>query len=136
MKRALIAVAIAAIIGTGVYGLAASLGVSSDTLGAGTSVVASCQAQGTGAQIIASYNTTDGTSGYQTTTVSLKHIDQTTCGGKNYKISLVDNSNNPLGEQTGSIPAGSPAVTDYTLTTGAFNVSAASVYNVHVVITG
>ena len=95
MKRAILAVAIAAIVGTGVYGLAASLNVSSGTLGAGSATVAACQS----ATINVTYDTTYSSSvpGYQTTTVHLQHVDQTTCGGKAYSVTLADGSNAVLG---------------------------------------
>ena len=44
MKRALTAAAIGLVVFSGVYGFAASLSVTSDSLGAGSSAVAACQA--------------------------------------------------------------------------------------------
>lgn len=132
MKRAIIAIALAAVIGTGIYGLAASLNVTSDTLGAGSAVVAACQ---TGA-INVTYATTYSASqpGYQATTVTLNGLDTSSgaCGGKSFKVALTDSSNAILGsEATGSLPTtGTTKAISFT------GVSAASVANVHVTITG
>jgi len=133
MKRAILAITIAAVVGTGIYGLAASLGVSSDTLGAGSAVVAACQS----ATINVAYDSSYTTSGYQTTTVHLQHVDETAakCGGKTYKVRLADSSNNALGaEGSGSVTASlnTNATEDVTFT----GVSAASVAKVNVVFVG
>ncbi len=133
MKRAVIAIALAAIIGTGIYGLAASLTVTSDTLGAGSATVAACQTTPINVSYASTYSASQ--PGYQATTVTLNGIDITStpnCGGKAYKVVLTDSSNNVLGaEATGTLST--------TVTTKAIaftGVSAASVANVHVTITG
>jgi len=133
MKRAILAISIAAIVGTGMYGLAASLGVSSDTLGAGSAVVAACQS----ATINVGYDSTYATTGYQATTVHLQHVDETSakCGGKSYKVTLADGSGNALGtEGSGTVTAS--ANTNATENVTFTGVSAASVAKVNVVFAG
>lgn len=133
MKRAIFAMVIAAVVGTGIYGLAASLNFTSDTLGAGSQVVAACQS----ATINVGYDSSYATSGYQATTVHLQHVDETAakCGGKSYKVTLADSSGTALGAQgTGTVTASTntDATEDVTFT----GVSAASIAKVNVVFAG
>lgn len=133
MKRALMAIVIAAIIGGGVYGLAASLNVSSATLGAGSAAVAACQSGTVNVTYAAAYSSS--VPGYQATTVTLNGLDTTTagtnCASKPFKVTLTDGSNLSLGEQTGTTPA-----TGTTASVTFSGVSSAAVNGVHVVITG
>jgi len=133
MKRAILAITIAAVVGTGIYGLAASLGVSSDTLGSGSAVVAACQS----ATINVAYDSTYAATGYQATTVHLQHVDETAakCGGKSYKVRLADGSGTALGaEGSGTVTASTN--TDATEDVTFSGVSAASVAKVNVVFAG
>jgi hypothetical protein len=127
MKRTIIAIVLAIGVFAGVYGLAASLGVSSDTLGAGNATVAACQAGTLTTSYTPSYSAT-APAGYRATTVTIGNIGAG-CQGKAYKVTLVDASNASLGEVTGT----TPAAANMALT---FAVSAAAVEGVHVVITG
>ena len=108
MKRALIAVGVSGVVFAGVYGLAASLGVSSGTLGAGSSVVAACQAGTINVTYTASYSAT-APAGYRATTVTLNNLDTaaSACGSKSVKVTLTgpSGSDASLGEQTGTTPA-------------------------------
>jgi hypothetical protein len=132
MKRALIAIVIAAIIGGGVYGLAASLNVSSATLGAGSVAVAACQSGTVNVTYAASYSSS--VPGYQATTVTLNGLDESSsaCGGKAFKVTLTGTSNTSLGEQTGTTSTGAGTTEALTFS----GVSASAVTGVHVVITG
>jgi len=134
MKRAIMAVAIAAIVGTGVYGLAASLGVTSDTLGAGSATVAACQSTAVNVKYVASYSASAPV-GYQATTVTLNGVDESVgkCDSKSYKVTLTGAANASLGEQVGTTgTAGVGSVESMNFS----GVSAASVTGVHVTITG
>jgi hypothetical protein len=116
------------------YGLAASLGVSSKTLGAGTSVVAACQS-GT---LTASYATLYDSAipGYKVGVVTVNGLDTasaTNCASKSYRITLTNSGNSSLGEVTGTTPSSGTSFTaDFTSS----DVSAASVTGIHVVISG
>jgi hypothetical protein len=131
MKRALIAVLVGAAIFAGVYGFAASLGVTSDSLGAGSSAVAACQAGSVNVSYTPAYSAA--LPGYQATTVTVGNLDETAgaCGGKAIRVTLTNGANASLGEQTATLPTGAGTTQNFT-----FNVSAASVYGVHVVISG
>jgi hypothetical protein len=96
------AAVVASIVFAGVYGFAASLGLTSSGLGAGSAVVASC---GTG--INAAYSTTYSASipGYSVSQVNLTAIPAA-CLSKSYKIQLTGASGVAVGgELTGTLPA-------------------------------
>ena len=134
MKRAIVAVLTGGLLFGGIYGLAASLGVSSDSLGAGSSVVAACQAGTLGVSYTPSYNS-GAPAGYRATTVTVTNIDTSAaaCGNKSIRVTLTGpgGSNASLGEQTGTTPS-SGSTMGFT-----FNgVSASDVTGVHVAIAG
>jgi hypothetical protein len=132
MKRLLIGLALAAVVFGAMFGLAASLGVSSGTLGAGSSAVAACQAGQLSVNYTPTYSAT-ATAGYRATTVTVGGIDTATtaCGGKSIKVTLTGAGDASLGEQTGTTPS---TGTSYDLTFS--GVSAASVTGAHVTIYG
>src|SRR5207249_3247034 len=128
------AILVGAVVFAGMYALAASLGVASDTLGAGNSVVAACQAGTLSVSYAPTYNAA-APAGYRATTVTIGNLDTTAggCGGKAIRITLTGpgGSNASLGEQTGTTPSSG--------TTMGFSfpgVSASDVTGVHVVISG
>jgi len=129
MKRILGAIAAGVVAFSGIYALAASLNVSSNQLGAGTSVVASCTAD----TLTVTYGTlayTSGT-GYTTTSVTVTGL-ASTCNNVPYRITLYQTGGASLAEATGTTPA-----TGTTFTTSAFTaVSAAAVTGVAVVLGG
>jgi len=130
MKRLLLALTIAGLIFGGVYGLAASLSVNTQTLGAGNTAVAACQA-GT---LTASYATSYSSSGpgYQVGVVTVNGL-QSGCYSKAFRITLANGSNTSLGEVTGTAPASGTSFTaDFTSS----NVLATNVAAIHVTITG
>jgi hypothetical protein len=100
--KLVLAAVVASIVFAGVYGFAASLGLTSSGLGAGSAVVASC---GTG--INAAYTTTYSSSipGYSVSQVNLSAIPAA-CQSKSYKIQLTGAGGAPVGaEMTGTLPA-------------------------------
>jgi hypothetical protein len=131
MKRILMALGVAGVVFGGVFGLAASLNVSSATLGSGTAAVAACQSGTVNVTYTPTYSSS--APGYQATTVTLNGLDTagSACGSKSYKVSLTDASNASLGEQTGTTPS-TGTTTALTFT----GVSAAAVTGVHVSIYG
>jgi hypothetical protein len=130
MKRTVIAIVAATAIFGAVYGLAASLGVTSTTLGAGSSVVAACQSGTVNVSYASSYSSA--VPGYQVTTVTLSNLNETAgnCGGATARVTLSDGSNNSLGEQTATLPTGSGTTQAFTFS----GVNASSVAGVNVVI--
>jgi hypothetical protein len=132
-KRIAVAIASGTVIFGGVYGFAASLGVSSGTIGAGNSAVASCQSTTLTPAYASSYSST--LPGYTVGVVTVNGLDTTAgkCASKSFRISLVNSSNTSLGEVTGTTPASGTSFTaDFTSS----NVSAANVTGVHVLVTG
>ena len=118
-----------------VYGFAATLGVSSQTLSAGNTAVASCQTGNVTGSYTTAYDQT--LSGFKVASVVVKGVS-TACATKTVSVTLTDSSNNPLGGTgttplTGTVPAGGG---DVTVTSPSSTVSAALVSNVNVAING
>ncbi len=128
MKRAIIAVVAGLVTFTGMYGLAASLNLSTSSLGAGTATVAACQAATINVTYTPSYAAT--IPGYATGTVTANNL-QTTCYSMPYRITLYGAAGVSLGEVTGTTPAAGT-----TFTASFATASAASVTGVALVISG
>jgi hypothetical protein len=128
MKR-IVGVIVAGVIAfSGVYALAASLTVSSSSLGAGTATVAACQS----ATLNATYTPltyTAGT-GYTAATVTVNNL-QSRCYSVPYRVTLYGTGGTSLGEATGTTPA-----TGSTFAAAFTAVSASSVTGVAVVLGG
>lgn len=129
----------AAAIGLAVVGIAgltlasaAQLNLGASTLGAATSVVASCQPASPAAPITVSYTNTFAatpTPGYKVSAVGLKAVDAA-CAGKAVKVSLLGAGDAVLAEVTGTAAAGTATV----LTAPPAGIGADSVVKVAVVI--
>lgn len=126
-RTALIIVATGVVAGA-TYGLADSLNLTSDSLGAGQSVVAACQAATMNATYTAAYSSS--VPGYVTGTVTITNV-QSTCYGKAFRITLSGSGSASLGEATGTVPSSGS-----TLTASLGSVSAGSVTGIAVVISG
>jgi hypothetical protein len=128
MKR-IVGVIVAGVIAfSGVYALAASLTVSSSSLGAGTATVAACQS----ATLNATYTPltyTAGT-GYTAATVTVNNL-QSSCYSVPYRVTLYGTGGTSLGEATGTTSA-----TGSTFAAAFTAVSASSVTGVAVVLGG
>ncbi|MFL5960530.1 MAG: hypothetical protein ACJ75G_09720 [Gaiellaceae bacterium] len=100
--KMIVAAVVASGVFAGVYGFAASLGITSAGLGAGNAVVAAC---GTG--ITAAYTTAYSSSipGYSVSQVNLASIPAA-CLSKSYRIQLTGAAGATVGsEMTGTLPA-------------------------------
>jgi hypothetical protein len=102
MKRVLIATFTGLLTFGGVLGLAASLNLTTDDLGAGTATVAACQAGALNAAYTASYSAT--TPGYTLGTVTVTGL-ASTCYAEAYRITLSGAGGASLGEATGTTPS-------------------------------
>jgi hypothetical protein len=125
--KLVLAAVVASIVFAGVYGFAASLGLTSSGLGAGNAVVAAC---GTG--INAAYTTAYSSSlpGYSVSQVNLTSIPAA-CLNKAYRIQLTGAGGAAVGaEVTGTLPA---AGTTANISTSG-NVDASAVTGISVVI--
>lgn len=128
MKRILAAILAGLFTFAGVYGLAASLNLTTDSLGSGTATVAACQAGALDATYTTTYSAT--TPGYTLGTVTVTGL-ASTCYGMAYKVTLSGAGNASLGEATGTTPSSG---TSFAATFS--GVSAASVTGISVVISG
>jgi hypothetical protein len=129
-KRTLAAVVAAVTVFTMVYAVAASLGVTSGGLGAGSDTVASCDTA-----VSTSYDTAYSAAlpGYKVTTVHVTGIATTACDGKSIRVTLVGALDVSLAEKTGTLAT--PAV-DPAFDFSSSNVAASDVVKVAVVISG
>ena len=134
-RRPVLGLTLAAIAFATVFAFAASLTVASDTLGAGNSVVASCDTDGVTTSYATEY---DSSLGYKVTSVTVSDlglnagITNGACAGKAIKVELTGSSDTALEEETATLAT--PGTGSATLT--GFSTSAESVTGVHVVISG
>jgi hypothetical protein len=125
--KLVLAAVVASIVFAGVYGFAASLGLSSSGLGAGNAVVAAC-GSGTTAAYTTAYSST--IPGYSVSQVNLTSIPAG-CLSKSYRIQLTGAAGAAVGaEMTGTLPAS--GTTASISTSG--NVDASLVTGISVVI--
>lgn len=129
MKRILIALVAGLLTFSGVYGLAASLNLTTDSLGAAETTVAACQAGALNATYVSTYAAS--LPGYTVGTVTVTGL-AATCYSKPYKITLSAAAGASLGEATGTTPASGTSFS----ATFAPAVNAASVISISVVISG
>jgi len=126
-KSAAIALAVIGVAGLSLAA-AAQLTVTSASLGAGTSVVASCDTA-----VTVGFGNTYNASGYQVTSVVISNVDVTPCQGLNYKIQL-KGASGALGSEIAGVLAltGTGAAGTQTFTVA--GIDALSVTGVAVVI--
>jgi hypothetical protein len=129
MKRGIAAALLGLFTFGGVYGLAASLNLTSDGLGAATSVVAACQATTLNATYTSSYSAS--APGYTVASVTVTGL-ASTCYAKAYRITLTGAGNASLGEATGTTPSSGTSFA----ATFSPAVSANSLSGISVVISG
>ena len=134
MRRAAVAVLVGGVVFGAVYGVAASLGVSSKSLGAGNASVSACQTGTLTASYAVSYDSS--LPGYKVGVVTVSGLDTTSptnCASKAFRVTLTNSSNASLAEVTGTTPAsGTTFTADFTSS----GVLASSVTGVHVSIAG
>lgn len=127
MKRYAVPVLAGVVVFGAVSAFAATLGVSSTTLGSGDSAVASCNASAA-----VSY-TSDWDALLQAYEVSTAPITSAVgCAGKSYKVTLTDSTGASLAEITGTLDGTGAHAPDFS----AADVLAADVTGVAVLVTG
>ena len=130
-KRSVLRFAIPVVVGVFVFGgvtaFAATLSVSSKSLGSGNATVASCNAAAT-----VSYTTAYAASlpGYKVATTPV--TTAVGCATMAFKVTLTGAGNASLAEQTGNLDAAGAASPDFSTST----IAAANVTGVSVVVTG
>ena len=129
MKRLVGAVLAGLLVFGLVLGAAASLNLTSDSLGSATTTVAACQATALNATYTSTYSAT--APGYTVGTVTITGL-AATCYSKPYKVTLSGAAGASLGEATGTTPGSGTTIT----ATFSPAVSAASITAINVVISG
>jgi hypothetical protein len=104
LKFAAVAIGVAGIVGLTISS-AASLNLSGGSVGAGTSVVASCQPAGTPITVTFVNAYSPSAPGYTVTSVKLGAVDAA-CAGQQLKVTLTGAANASLVEVTGVVVAG------------------------------
>jgi hypothetical protein len=127
LKRLAIPLVAGLVVIGGVTAFAASLSVSSKTLGSGNATMTSCNATAA-----VSYNTVYSATvpGYKVSTAPV--VTAAACNGLAYKVTLTGASNAALGEVNGFLDASGNASPDFSLS----NIAASAVTGVSVVVTG
>ncbi len=132
-RRMLIGVLVGGVVFATVFGMAASMTVGGNNLGAGTSSVSACDANG----VTASYANTFQNGRYEVTTASVTGIADPSCEGKALKVALTNSTGTLLAQNSAAqtVPTDGDT-TDNSVTAIALSATpaASDVANVHVVI--
>ena len=131
--RIALALVIGLVVFGAVYAVAASLGVTTSTLGSGGAGVVSCDADGITVNYVVAYDSA--VPGYKVTTANVSGIDGTNCNGKTIRVTLTGAANASLAERTATLTSATTASLDFSTGAGA-PVSAASVTGVQAAISG
>jgi hypothetical protein len=122
------------LVGTAVFGAvyasAASLGVTTTTLGAGGTNVAACDPDGVAASYTTAYNTTGG-AGYKLSGASVTGV-AAACQGLAYSVTVTGAEGAALHSWTGTVPSSGTSIS----LSGGNDVPAATITGVYVVISG
>lgn len=127
MKKFLLPLGAGVVVFGSVTAFAATLNVTSNSLGAGNATLTACNSSAS-----VTYNTTAGTGAktYEVTTAPV--ATASTCNGKSFKVTLLGASNASLAEATGTLDSTGAATPDFT----SDHIAAEDVVGVAVVITG
>lgn len=129
MKRTLTAICAGLIVFAGVFAMAASLGgITSTTVGADNTVVASCDTNGVSVSYGTGWDATDNR--YEITSVTVAGVSDT-CDGQTLSVSLTDSAGAQIG--SGSLTIPTSAATSHTVTLST-TPSAKLTEGVHVLI--
>ena len=130
-RKPILALVVGAVVFSSAFAFAATLSVTSNTLGAGNAAVTSC-ATGVTTSYAVAYDST--IPGYKVSGVTVTGT-LTSCSGKSATVDLVNSSNTSLGQMTHTITAGEASGGSFSLTPSG-SINAANVANVHAVIAG
>jgi anti-sigma-K factor RskA len=128
-RRTIIAIVVALIVFSAVYGMAAGLGgITSSSLGADDVAVASCDSDGVSSGYTTAWDATD--ERYEVTAVTVSGVSNT-CDGQTLSVSLTDAGGAQLGTGNVAIPTSVATSFAVTLSTAA---SAELTEGIHVLI--
>ena len=132
MKKFLVPVGVGVVVFGSVTAFAATLNVSSSSLGAGNGTVATCNSAAS-VTYTSAFDATTHVYDLGTTTVATVAGTPSACSGKSYKITFMDASNTPVGtEVTGTLDTNGGDTKDVS----AQAIPASSIGKLAVVITG
>ena len=111
-KRTILALLVGLVVFGSLYAMAASLGgITSDSVGADSAVVASCDTDGVTAAYVTAWDPTD--KRYEITTATVGSVADT-CDGRTMSVSLTDTSGAQIG--TGSLVIPTSGATSFAVT--------------------
>ena len=111
-KRTILALLVGLVVFGSLYAMAASLGgITSDSVGADSTVVASCDTDGVTAAYVTAWDATD--KRYEITTATVGSVADT-CDGRTMSVSLTDTSGAQIG--TGSLVIPTSGATSFAVT--------------------
>jgi hypothetical protein len=131
-RKPILALVVGAVVFSSAFAFAATLGVTSASLGAGNAAVTSCAASVTTGYTTSYDNTVAGK--YKVATVTVTGT-LTSCGTKQITVDLSDSTGASLGQVSRAITAGEATAGTLSLTVPG-SVSAQAVQNVSAVISG
>lgn len=108
----------------GSYGLAASLGLTTDSLGAAEAVVAACQSGTMNVTYAPGYSSS--VPGYNVTSVTITGL-QSGCYGKSFRVTVHGSGGTSLGEGTGTAPTSGTTVGPISITADAASATGVAV---------
>lgn len=126
MKKLIIALMVGAMVFGTVFAVAASLGVTTNGLGAGNADVTSCDTNG----VTTGYETSFVSGGYKVTEVNVTGVNDAACNGHTLGITLVNSGGTSIGTGTATITTGTSS---YDVPIAA-QPAASAVEDVHAVI--
>jgi hypothetical protein len=127
-KRVLIALMVGGVVFASVFGMAASLGVTTDSLGAGSADVNSCD-NTVAVRYVTAYSTAP--NGYKVTGVTVNGVNDTACNGHTLAVTLVDSTGASVGTASAAVATGTVNYTNLAVTGTPL---ASAVEDAHVII--
>src|SRR5688500_8416121 len=103
MRKLILGLLVGAMVFGIVFAMAASLGVTTNSLGAGSADVTSCDANG----VTAGYDVTFASGGYKVLEVNVTGVNDAACAGQTLGITLVNAAGSSIGSGSATIAAGS-----------------------------
>ena len=131
LKRWLVVAVMGVVAFITVWAAAAALTVNSSTLGAGTTVVASCDTDGVNVSYTTSWDTTN--KRFKVATVSITNL-MDACRGKTASVELQDGSNVGLSNDSATVATGTSNVNTTSVTIASAAVDASALSNITVAI--
>ena len=130
-KRILVALAVSGVVFASVFGMAATLGVTTEELSAGSADLGPCDTDGIDISYEVAYVST--LPGYAVNQVDVTGVDDAACAGQTLAFTVVNSANAQIVSDTVAIAAGT---TDYSFTAPTdFTVfSAQNAENIHAII--